>query len=156
MRIIVEGIDRVGKSTLCSMLQKELSIPVYKDRSEVKEFCNDDLNTKFTDILTLIETMPSGVIFDRMHMTEFVYDFLRGDLFFGYPLVDNDLAKLNCTLILVLSTDIEESSRQHGSDLSKHENLFLDLYKKSAIKDKIIVTYSGFENLVNVLKGRRL
>ena len=33
MIIIVEGIDRVGKTTLCEKLNKELKIPIYKHKN---------------------------------------------------------------------------------------------------------------------------
>ena len=30
MLVIVEGIDRVGKTTLCNMLSKEIDFPIFK------------------------------------------------------------------------------------------------------------------------------
>lgn len=80
MIIIVEGIDRVGKTTLCDMIEEK-----YRDFMDFKRFRDDTryahnhldkaVNTeKINTLQNLIEAgFVDNIILDRYHITEFVY-----------------------------------------------------------------------------------
>lgn len=80
MIIIVEGIDRVGKTTLCEMIEEYyadvMSIRRFKDDTRyVHNYLNEEINTeKNNTIMNMIEQgVIENIILDRFHMTEFVY-----------------------------------------------------------------------------------
>jgi thymidylate kinase len=157
---LVESVDRVGKTTLCEMLSRELKCKVFHD--EYKPFYltdnsllenndalfNELLETKFN---VLIQTLSlfDNIVVDRFHLTEVVYDLFRGQEFKAFEKVDRLLSRLNVKLILVQPDDIKESSRQHGSDLSLHQVSFNMFYNFSAIKNKLIVKQSDIFNNPN-------
>lgn len=80
MVIIVEGIDRVGKTTLCEMIEER-----YRDSIDFRRFRDDtryihnhlnrEVNTeKINTLQNLLEAgLIDNVILDRYHITEFVY-----------------------------------------------------------------------------------
>lgn len=80
MIIIVEGIDKVGKTTLCRMIERR-----YRDKIDIRRFrdntryahghTNMIVNTeKNNTIVSLIEAgIIKNIILDRFHITEFVY-----------------------------------------------------------------------------------
>lgn len=80
MIIIVEGIDRVGKTTLCEMIEER-----YKEVMDIRRFRDNTryahghtdmmVNTeKNNTIVSLIEDgIIQNIILDRFHITEFVY-----------------------------------------------------------------------------------
>lgn len=80
MIIIIEGIDRVGKTTLCEMIENR-----YRDIVDFRRFRDDtryshnylnrEVNTeKINTLQNLLETgFIENIILDRYHITEFVY-----------------------------------------------------------------------------------
>lgn len=80
MIIIVEGIDRVGKTTLCEIIEER-----YKDILDIRRFKDNTryahghynmmVNTeKNNTVVSLIEAgIIKNIILDRFHITEFVY-----------------------------------------------------------------------------------
>lgn len=168
MIYIIEGIDRVGKSTLALQLQKRTGAAIYHDKHKpmyitmnsdddyigIVEECmvNDTIGTKFATIinfLKLFDNAKQDLIIDRLHLTERVYNNHRGLKFNNYDLIDYAISQLNTLLILVLPMDINESSRQHGSDLTMHNRNFIKLYNDSVIKNKDITLYAEFDKLVD-------
>lgn len=150
MIIIVEGIDRVGKTTLCEKLSKELGFSIFKDKWRGPT--NDQLaiKEKFNTLLNVIATYDN-IIIDRFHLTELVYNSFRGDDFEDYSVIDKLLSQRPTLLILVQSEDIEESSRQHGRDLFGHELMFRALFLGTNIESKKKLTYKQFDSYVEVL-----
>ncbi len=154
---IVDGIDRCGKSTLARALSNEFKIPLFKDIGTTetleKELApREIIGGKNATTLGMLESLSPevGIIFDRLLYSEFVYGLLhRGYVAFDFLEFDARLAALNTALILVETTDIERSNRQHGSDLSQHQELFRVAYRASKIKDKMIVKYDDFEDAIH-------
>lgn len=65
MHIIIEGIDKVGKTTLAIELAKRLYMPIInrmKPRDTIYQECMDFLNTA-----------DQGYIIDRLHISELAY-----------------------------------------------------------------------------------
>ena len=78
MLIIVEGIDRVGKTTLCNMLKDKLGFKIYKHKNNnfnYSKMDNDNETDKMLQLLDLYEQIGSDVniVFDRFHWSDFVY-----------------------------------------------------------------------------------
>ena len=155
--IIVEGIDRVGKTTLCNKLSENYKIPIYRHIGErnFKTIDNDIETEKFFQILEICKLSNAFIIFDRLYLSDYVYGTLERD----YDIIkaSNNLKALedyigesfnNIVLILVCPTDINESSRQHGKDLSKYNEIFMQLFKESNIRNKIMCDYNGIDNAV--------
>jgi thymidylate kinase len=162
MIIIVEGVDRVGKSTLCEMLSKELHMKVFHDNykapyiklessvCKTDEIVNQIIDMKFEQILQWA-ALCGDVIIDRCHLTEYAYNLQRG-YEFGIRDIDKALAKQDIHLVLVLSEDIKESSKQHGSDLAVTEAIMKALFHGSKIPNKYQTRYKDFDSMVQTLK----
>lgn len=126
MIIIVDGIDRVGKTTICEKLSKSLGYPISKDDTRYYGK-HDNINVNTEKDNTFVNLIEQGcltdIIFDRFHLTEYVY----GKVERGYKNmymydIDERLAKRNDTvLILVQPVNVEECSILHGRNLSLHK-----------------------------------
>ena len=66
MIILLEGIDKSGKSTLANLLSKEFGLPI-QHLSKPK---TDDV---FSEYLKMISEIKGPVIFDRTFLGEYVY-----------------------------------------------------------------------------------
>lgn len=161
MIIIIEGIDRVGKTTLANKLQKELNYPIFKDLPKYinTDFKNSDVNTAKIDLLiNLFENnIIKDVILDRGHFTEYVYGIVNRNYINNYIQdMDERLSKLNnLTLIYVKPEDLNRSIKEHGSDLTQHNNLMENCIKNSKIKNIITTSYSKLNDVVNFYKYKK-
>ena len=150
MIIIVEGIDRVGKTTLCNKLKEELNIPIFKN----ERVCNRmlyNIEVELANQLTnFLSDVNCDVILDRFFYSEFVYGLADREYRNDFVLsLDEKLSKLNVLFILVEPTDIDRSSDEHGKDLLLHKTLFDYCFDKSKIEHKIKVDYSTLDDAVN-------
>lgn len=155
MLIIVEGVDRVGKTTLCSMLKEKIGFPVFRLDTlyGIKDY---RLNCEVNNCICQIEEVTStDMVLDRYIMSEFVYGFYdrNRDGVEEYHRILGRMANLNTLLIFVRSMDIKESSRQHGKDLSYYEKTFSMLYDSWPL-DKITTRYDTFDKTVECIKKR--
>ena len=163
MIIIVEGIDRVGKTTLCNKLQEELNIPVYKNKGIIQynKMDNTEETDKMLKLIDLCNLTNSSIIFDRFYLSDFVYGILERNYNIDIAIdnfrkVDDLLSEIdNVFLIYVLPTDIENSSKQHGKDLRVHDGEFYDLFRNSKIKNKWQVTYNTLNEAVMFIREIR-
>lgn len=163
MIIIVEGIDRVGKSTLCNQLSSKFKIPIYQhvgDRDLNKIISNTETE-KNLQLLEICRLTNAFIIFDRLQFTEYVYgvaqrNYQEKEAMENFEKTDkfivNNLA--DAILILVSPTDINRSSEEHGRDLSKHNILFDSLYKKSGIKNKFNCTYENLQEAIDFVSAK--
>lgn len=153
MIIIVEGIDRVGKTHLIQKMCNRYGWTPFHD-----DFRYMPTEDKYSDRLvnvektnTVVNLMEQGlvndVVFDRFHMTEYVYSYHTRNVpqnFSTFESLDKRIGALdNVWLVLVEPTDIERSSREHGCDLSGHQKTFDYLYGVTAIKNKLMVKRIG-------------
>lgn len=158
--IIIEGISRVGKTTLCNKINKLYNIPIYKHNNRIINYSEmNDKNEveKMMVMLDVYRTIPSNIIFDRFHFSNAVY----GILLRNYDINEsiNNIKKIEkyiksvnsrCILIKVSPTDIKESSRQYGRDLTEFENYFQKLYNIS-ILEKYNCNYNNQDELIKKL-----
>lgn len=161
MVIIVEGIDRVGKTTLVEKICRALGYERFRDdfryMTDENPYGNIQVNTeKINTLMNLIEQgLVDNVVLDRFHFTEDVYGLYDRD-YNNLSMVDIDkrLGKLdNVVMVWVQATDVRWSSMEHGRDLTMHENYMRALYDLSKIGCKYRTKYAGFDNVVKELKG---
>lgn len=143
MIIIVEGIDRVGKTTLCKKLSSAFDIPVYKHNSvyfDYSKMDNANETDKMLQIIDVIKQCNGSIIFDRFHLSDFVYGVIERKYDESLAkrnmnIIDNALASgsKKVALILVKPTDIVRSSEEHGKNLDLYENLFESAFEHASV-----------------------
>ena len=159
MIIIVEGVDRVGKTTLCNALSNTLNIPIYKHSQRFMNYSDmDNINEtdKMLHLLDLCSLVNADVIFDRFHFSDYAYGIIERhyneeDATRNLLMLDSVLARMNAIMILMKPTDINSSSVQHGKDLTP----YLELMEKAhSISSTLIYTcdYSHIDNMVKEIK----
>lgn len=145
MIIIVEGIDRVGKTTLVNKLVEACNIKSFFDsylkftyfdwESNKRIMINGERNNvvvnteKINSLINFFEQFSDkigNVLLDRFHISEFVYGFSDRDYtsYEVFNTFDKRLAELNALIIYVKPKDLEWSSKQHGSNLECHNRTF--------------------------------
>lgn len=175
MIIIIEGIDRVGKTTLANKLSEQFNIPIYKQErlggNEVqlnqirsgKNLAINNMLVNYTRAKTLVDFWNwtgynENIIMDRFHWTEAVYGLVdRGSV---EPMnlmkeIENDMLKRKDKyfIIHVMPVDIKWSNRQHGSDLSRHQKEFDKLYHESKL-NKYRCTYYSYDMCISEVERR--
>lgn len=162
MLIIVEGISRVGKTTLCNKIKNKFGIPIYKHNKSLIDYSEMSDNNEVEKMLCMLDmykTIPSDIIFDRFHFSNAVYGILLRNYdkvaaFENIIKIESYIKQLEieCILIKVSPNNIEESSRQYGKDLRPFENLMSELYDNS-ILNKYNCTYNTEEELINKIEN---
>lgn len=161
MIIIVEGISRVGKTTLCNKLKTKFNIPIYKHNTKLIDYnkMSDNIEVeKMLCMLDMYKTIPSNIIFDRFHFSNTVYGILlrnydKQSAFQNVNKIESYIKQLGIKnlLLKVSPNNIEESSRQYGRDLKPFENLITELYNNS-ILDKYNCDYNTEDELIKKLE----
>lgn len=175
MIIIIEGIDRVGKTTLANMLSERFNIPIYKQEriggnsielSPVRSgkfmaYENQVLN--YCRAKTLVDFWNwigynDNIIIDRYHWTEAVYSTVDRHSTYSYNLM-KDVEEImlkqkeKYLIIQVMPVDIKLCSREHGYDLTKHQEMFDELYNESKL-NKYRCTYSSYDLCIDEVERR--
>lgn len=182
MIIIVEGIDRVGKTTLVNKIADSCQIKPFVDSYLQFSFLQleKDDNHKISsigfkhvysnreDIIANTEKINSlinffeqysdkidNILLDRFHLSEYVYGGVDRNYLSTevFNLFDERLAKLGAIIIYVEPTDLEWSSKQHGCNLKEH----LDFFEYALGKSKCEIIRCNFNTLDDVvleIKGR--
>lgn len=163
MIIIIEGIDRVGKTTLANKLSKELNIPVFKKDRICGNKSKDEEAAAFNfgNAAGLVDMwnwigFKQDMIVDRFHWTESVYgqvDRGRQDSKFYMELVEESmvLRKERYLMIYMRPTSIERSSEEHGKDLSEHLKRFDELASNTKLS-LILGDYNQIDKIVKTVK----
>lgn len=159
MIIIVEGIDRIGKTTLCEKISKCLNIPVYKYNGIIKydKMQNNQETDKSLMLLDLVNKLNCDIIFDRSFVTDYVYGIIERNYDVDNANINLDIVvskmlhniKSDIVIVYMQPTDIEMSSKQHGKDLLPHSKLFDKAINK--IDCKLNKYYSIIGNKINVI-----
>lgn len=150
MIVIVEGIDRVGKTTLCNKFVehgfKLFKDSYFGDMKITKDVALEKLNTS----LRFLEIFKNeNIVIDRFHMTEFVYGALeRNYTSSEVEIIDKKLSELDAILILVVpsdKSDLKRASEAHGKDLEIYQTTFEAFFKVSTIRKKYICKFDNFD-----------
>lgn len=170
MLIIVEGIDRVGKTTLIDKLHERYNLPIFSDKYlEFNALVNHNesiaIKTNKTDIkssIINIERMNSltnylsqfgvqqNILVDRFHMSEYVYSKVERnfDSLDAFKIIDNRLSELGTIIIYVRHLDIDLSSELHGKKLNKHANEFDKIMLETNCK-LFVTNYNDIDDFVD-------
>lgn len=153
--IVVEGIDRVGKTTIANKIRIEseydpfMKFQMFKhDESFVSydKMDTDNEADKMAQLLTIADMFNCNVLFDRFHLSDFVYGIVgRGykfsDAYHNMQAIDTMLSDMNSVLVYVKPTDLKRSSDEHRSDLTMHDRL-MDAAFHDSLMNKIEVDYN--------------
>ena len=157
MIIAVEGIDRTGKSTFCEALSDNTGfVNFYSPESDIMK--NKDKNMydeadKCLKLATLADLSSTDVVFDRFHMSDFVYGILNRNYDIDeatklFKKVDEKLAKLGVVVYYFKPKTVAYSSVLEGRDLSKEYELF-ELFKEAS---SCVVVETDYDHVTQQVK----
>ena len=157
MIIAVEGIDRTGKSTFCEALSSNTGfINFYAPESDIVS--NEDKNMydeadKCLKLATLADLSSTDVVFDRFHISDFVYGILNRNYDIDeatrlFKKVDEKLAKLGVVVYYFKPKTVAYSSVLEGRDLSKEYELF-ELFKEAS---SCVVVETDYDHVTQQVK----
>lgn len=152
-QFIIEGVDRLGKSTLIKGLLNTLGyhLVVHYDKPKLldyyKEMYGEPLKTYQVQLYNqMFKMIDRGdrVIFDRGHLGELVYAPLYRKYNTDYVLEFEKDADTSKTRLVLLTTSDFSFIKDDGLsiDFSKKEqeqDLFMHAFRRSQIEDKIVV-----------------
>ena len=159
MIIIVEGIDRVGKTTLVNLIHDKYNMPVLKQERIGGNIANsnDTMHINYGRIIGLIDFwnwqyFTDNIIIDRFHWTDAVYSLIdrhNGTSVANNKFIEEFMNKCidKYLIIYVKPTDIKWSSEQHGSDLSRHAAMFDYLYEQCVLH-KCCCTHESYDKVL--------
>lgn len=149
MIVVVEGIDRVGKTTLVNKLVKAGFINL-KDEFIISEFVEkfDDYSIgkceSFVQAAKNLEEQGYNVVIDRLHLTEYVYGTIRnrGVNEQAVWAMDMILTNLDAILCYVRPSNIEISNNEAGLNQEKYDEMFEFATKLSSIR-RVVTDYNN-------------
>lgn len=147
MIIILEGLERTGKTTLAKKFEND-GFFYFKDRNHIKNMNHSNIAERLDSTLSfLIEADKNNldVVMDRFHLSEYIYSIYvrnadKKDLRYIWY-IDEILSHLNCKLVL-LERDISENylnqypNKITESALDELQKQFRYIYDKSFISEK--------------------
>lgn len=163
MIIIIEGIDRIGKTTLANKLSLELNIPIFKKDRICGNNAVDEKTTDYNygNAAGLVDMwnwkgFKQDIIVDRFHWTESVYGQVDRNLsiskyYMGLIEERMLLRKNKYLMIYMRPTSIERSSEEHGKDLSEHLKRFDELATNTQLS-LIVGDYNQIDEIVKTVK----
>lgn len=144
--IVVEGIDRVGKTTLCNMLKEVFGDKAKMFKDDFANFMQSCTNNEksiaayssMNSIIGLSNSLgydDEVLILDRFHATEFVYGIIEREAneiesLQRFNEIEKKLEMLekDYLYVYIKPTNVTLSSKLHGSDLQKHDEEFEFIY----------------------------
>lgn len=162
MIVVVEGIDRVGKTTLANKL-KESGFVYLKDefvlpKTFIKSFSDYSVGKcdSFVALLKELDKKGKNVVVDRLHLTELAYGSTKrnGDVNKAACLaLDLALSNMGAYLCYVKPSDIELSNKLAGCNQQKIHDEFEFYFKLSSMK-KVICDFENIDNAVSYILGQ--
>ncbi len=154
MLLIIEGANKVGKTTLINAIKtKYKNVFVINNRTgknvEDKKTVNYLIGLATISIIKSIlgENTENIVIFDRFHLSELVYGRIeRNYINEGMYELDEQLYELNAKLVLLVSGYNHINDEDKKEKYAKLQMGFIEEYLKSKLK-KTILTLD--EELIN-------
>lgn len=158
MIVVVEGIDRVGKTTLVKKLVKAgfidlkdefiLKYPFYKNFSDYSLGKCDS----FIAIIKKLNEEGKNVVIDRLHITEMVYGKVvrKETNFEGCMALDMELSNMNAMLCYLRPANIRLSNELAGEDQTEKHVLFEHYTKMSSMR-KVVGDYDAIDEIANYI-----
>lgn len=161
MIVIVEGIDRVGKTTLVNKLVQGGFINL-KDEFIL---ANHNLIDSFEDysvgkcesfyvLAKSLSDSGKNVVIDRLYLTELVYGEcdrcgnVNDVACFGLDML---FEKERAILCWVKASDLDLSNKLAGVDQTKKEDMFKLYFDLSSISNKMICDYTSIDSTANAI-----
>ncbi len=144
---VIEGADRIGKSSLIKELSNYINIPSYKAKNEQLDFVNSQdkflqhLYWSDTRQLDLLEQIKFSIIFDRAYPSEWVYSRFYNRKTDDVQLFKNDerYAALGTKIVFCyrnsyegLQDDLDQNL--NSKNLQKIHSLYEDFFKLTKCK----------------------
>lgn len=151
--IAVEGIDRIGKSTLINNIVSEFEL------FQIRKFSKPEINSKhktflsyqqesFTDVMKEIKKTKDNLLFDRFTLGEMVYSPLYRNYSGDYVCdleIEYNIQK-DVLLVLLITSNfnllIDDNKSFNFNNKVIEQELFLKAFNQSNIKNKIIINVS--------------
>jgi len=161
--VIVEGVDRVGKSTFIKKLvEKHPEFKAFKHKPSdfhYQDMDNENETDKMLQLLEMVKLLDGNVVFDRFHISNMVYGFIdrHYDPFTAMKSMDDIEERIkelfgldNVVLVYIKPEDVVKSSKEHGKDLSDYD-LGMDCSVLDSILHVMVGCYSILDEMVDVL-----
>lgn len=157
-QFLIEGVDRMGKSTLIQGLLDTLGYHLvvhYEKPKKLKAYAERELPLRAYQIDTYIQMFRlidahrrNKVILDRAHLGEAVYAPIYRKYSGNYVFdIEQQVPTHDARLVLLTTSDFSFIKDDGLSlDFSKKEEeqrLFIEAFNKSAIADKLIIDVSN-------------
>lgn len=165
LRIILEGPDGCGKTTIAYYLSKELNIPIFKNqRTRNTLYNNEDDSNQFLSLLKwgvseqleLIKQCDVSLIFDRLFPSEYVYSrvYMRNlydDLVHQYDLTWH---KMNGIIIFLDRKQLTKRDELvHSNEYNDIRMYYQEYREKTYCKNLFIDTSDEkYKNHVKIIK----
>lgn len=144
--VVVEGLERTGKTTLCKEFEK-CGFVYFKDVNRINYHDVTSLEGRLDTTLTFLQNLSENgvnVVVDRLHLSEYSYSNVFRKLegaARNIDYVDNAISKLNSVLILCKSENNEEYKNRmilkySDNQINSLANNFEYYFDKSEIKNK--------------------
>ena len=144
--VVVEGLERTGKTTLCKEFEKR-GFVYFKDFNRINYHDVTSLEGRLDTTLTFLQNLSENgvnVVVDRLHLSEYSYgNVLRKAEWAARNIdyIDNAISKLNSVLILCKSDYDEEYKKRMllkytSNQVDDLSNKFEYYFDKSEIKNK--------------------
>lgn len=155
MNYLIDGIDRLGKSTLIENIQQECGYysVVHLGKPKALKVYGGNLERYqlmlFHDMFRQLSSRDR-MIFDRTHLGEMVYAPMYRGYHGNYVFDLEKNVDLNHTRLILLTEDFSKSKHFSDDGLSfditkrkEEQERFTDAYYMSSIKDKLIVNVTA-------------
>lgn len=155
-QFLIEGVDRLGKSTLIQGLQDALGYHLvvhYEKPKKLKAYADDEMpllkyqEELYSNMFAMIHNdLP--IIFDRAHLGEAVYAPMYRKYSGEYVFEMEKGANTSRSRLVLLTTSDFSFIKDDGLslDFNKKEEeqaLFIEAFKRSNIEDKVIIDVSN-------------
>lgn len=170
MIVILEGLERTGKSTIAEILETKYNFVSFKDHNHLMEmdcsFIANRLDATLS-MITALDKLNIDVVLDRFHISELIY----GTYYRGYSranfqhikYIDEVLSHLNTKLVLLERTVDEKYEEvfprnQNAEIITAMQKDFRYEVDKSYIENKVTYNtsetsfYDIAEDIVNTSK----
>ena len=151
--VVVEGLERTGKTTLCKEFEKR-GFVYFKDFNRINKHICLGMESRLDTTLTFLQNLSENgvnVVVDRLHLSEYSYGkIFRKGYSMNVDYIDNAISKLNSVLIYCKDNDFEEYKNRMllkytDKQVDELSNKFEYYFDKSEIKNKFEYEFSKYD-----------
>lgn len=148
--VVVEGLERTGKTTLCKEFEKR-GFVYFKDFNRINKHICLGMESRLDTTLTFLQNLSENgvnVVVDRLHLSEYAYGkIFRKGYSANVDYIDNAISKLNSVLIYCKDSDFEEYEERMllkytPEQVKKLSEEFEYYFDKSEIKNKFVYEFT--------------